>query len=127
MMKVLIPLNKEFSRYRKKCKELFYKVQDKIGDFNRFEDVYKNTFFYLFVDENKIVCAIYYYLKGDKLFVNAFAPRKVFDKSLKCFQESLGWFNCDIYAKALNRASVISLIRSGFIREKENVFVFKRL
>lgn len=78
-MKVLIPSNKEFQKYKRKCRELFYKVQDKIGDFNRFEDVYRNTFFYLFVDKNKIICAIYYYLNDDKLFVNAFAPRKVFD------------------------------------------------
>ena len=124
-MRVLIPLDKEFNKYKKKCRELFYKVQDKIGDFNKFETVYRNTFFYLFVDKNKIICAIYYYLKDDKLFVNAFAPRKVFDKSLECFKKSLSWFNCDIYAEARNRASAISLLRSGFVSDADK-YIYKR-
>ena len=36
------------------------------------------------------------------------------------------WFNCDIYAEAQNRASTICLLRCGFERDKDNIFVFKK-
>ncbi len=127
MVKVLIPRDSEFCLYKNECKNLYEKVQDKICDTNSFEFICANTFFYMFLDDNKLIGAIYYFVDEEgKLFLNGFANRKMHKLNLECLKMSLDWFNTDIYAQSQNRASAFCLLRCGFKRSKENLFVFKK-
>lgn len=125
MINVWIPSQKEFKKYRDECKELFEKVQDKIHDTNSFEFICKNTFFYLFEIDGKLIGAIYYFINDDgKLYLNGFANRKMHELCLKCLKKSLTWFKGRIYAEAQNRASALCLLKCGFKREHSKTFVF---
>ena len=116
MINVWIPAQKEFGIFRKECKNLYERVQDKITD--------KNTFFYLFESEGDLIGAIYYFTdKNGKLFLNAFAKRKKHELNLKCLKMSLNWFRGRVYAVAQNRASALCLLRCGFVRVKDKLFV----
>ena len=126
MIRVLIPSNKEFYLFYPECKKLYESVQEKICDPNSFDFICFNTYFYLFVDENRLIGAIYYFVDKDgKLFLNGFANRKMHKLNLECLKMSLEWFNTDIYAQAQNRASALCLLRCEFRRDKGDVFVFK--
>ena len=122
---VWIPSQKEFEKYKAECKTLYQSVQDKITDTSSFEYICENTFFYLFENSGNLIGAIYYFLKDeDKLFVNAFAKRKMHNLCLKCFKTSLTWFTGRIYAEAQNRASALCLLKCGFKRLKNNLFIY---
>ena len=77
MIRVLIPTQKEFHSYLQECKSLYEKVQKSICDTNSFEFIVNYTFFYLFLDEEELIGAIYYFVdENDKLYLNGFAKRK---------------------------------------------------
>jgi len=115
MIRVLIPKNKEFWQYKDECQKLYESVQDKITDENSFEFIIRNTFFYLFLNNEKLIGAIYYFIDTDgKLFLNGFAKRKMHLINLKCLKMSTEWFKDDIYAQAQNRMSALCLLRCGF-------------
>ena len=126
MISVLIPSDAAFHIYEKQLKLLYEKSQSKICDSNTFEFIRDNTLFYMFLVDNKPVGAIYYFLDNGKLFLNAYAIRKNFEANIKCLRLSTSWFNCNIYAEAQNRASALCLLRSGFKRLKDNIFIFYR-
>ena len=123
LIKVWIPAQKEFETFREECKKLYESLQDKICDPNSFEFICNNTFFYLFEIGGKLIGALYYFVDTDgKLFLNAFAKRKMHSLCLECLKKSLTWFKGRVYALAQNRASALCLLRCGFKREKENLF-----
>lgn len=123
MIRVLIPSDKEFATYKNECRSLYESLQDKICDTNSFDFVCQNTFFYMFLDDKKLIGAIYYFIDEDeKLFLNGFSKRKMFHQNLECLKLSTTWFNCDIYAQAQNRASALCLLKCGFKRVKNNIF-----
>jgi len=123
MIRVLIPKNKEFWQYKDECQKLYESVQDKITDENSFEFIIRNTFFYLFLNNEKLIGAIYYFIDTDgKLFLNGFAKKKMHLINLKCLKMSLEWFNEDIYAQAQNRMSALCLLKCGFKRVDKNTF-----
>ena len=125
MIRVLIPKEREFSLYEREIKELYEKFQDKIKDTNSFEFIRDNTFFYTFLDDDKLIGGIYYFVDEEGfLFLNGFAKRKMFKLNLECLKLSLSWFNCNIYAEAQNRASALCLLRCGFKRKSEKTFMF---
>lgn len=127
MIRVLIPENAEFSRYENEIKNLYKNSQAQINDPNSFEFIRDNTFFYMFLDDDKLIGGIYYFVdEAGKLFLNGFANRKMFEQSLECLKLSTGWFDSDIYAEAQNRASALCLLRCGFKREAGNVFVKRK-
>lgn len=126
MIKAFIPSDLEFLKYKTELKKLYEESQEKICDPNDFEFVTKNTLFYGFADENGLIGGIYYFLDSDLLFMNGFAGRKHFLKNVECVKMTLKWFSCDIFAEVQNRASSICLIRAGFKRIKENLFVYKQ-
>ncbi len=127
MIRVLIPADLEFCRYEKELKKLYEQSQDKICDSNSFEFVRDNTFFYMFLDDTNLIGGIYYFVDADgKLFLNGFSKRKMFEQNVACLRLSLGWFVCDIYAEAQNRASALCLLRCGFVRDRNNIFVKKK-
>ena len=116
MIKVFIPYDKEFWVFKDECKKLYESVQNKICDTNSFEFIIKNTFFYLFVFDEKLIGAIYFFEdKNKKLFLNGFANRKMHLLNLECLKMSLNWFDCDIYATAQNKMSELCLRKCGFI------------
>ena len=122
---VWIPKQKEFSLFREDCKNLYEKVKDKITDTNSFEFICDNTFFYMFESDGKLIGAIYYFINDDgNLYLNGFANRKMHDLCLKCLKMSLTWFKGRVYAVAQNRASALCLLKCGFKRENDNLFVF---
>ena len=99
--------------------------QDKISDTNSFEFIRDYTLFYLFLFDKKVLGVIYYFVEDGKLFLNGFAKRKSFFKNLYCLLWSTTWFTVDIYAEAQNRASAFCLLKCGFKRVKDNLFVLK--
>lgn len=125
MINVWIPSQKEFNKYKEECKNLYETLQDKITDPSSFEYICENTFFYLFETAGTLIGGIYYFVSKDgKLYLNGFAKRKMHEKCIKCLKMSLNWFKGRVYAEAQNRASALCLLRCGFKREKENLFVF---
>ena len=124
MVRVLIPKDKDFVKFKDECKILYESLQDKICDDSSFDFITKNTFFYLFEADGKLLGGIYYfYDENKKLFVNAFANRKTHELNMACLKLTTTWFNDDIYALAQNRMSAICLLRCGFKRIKDNLFI----
>lgn len=126
MLKVFIPSDAGFQVYEDPLRLLYKKVQDKICDDNSFEFIRDNTFFYMFVYNNKLVGGIYYYIKDDKLYLNGFANRKMFEINIECLRLSTTWFSADIYAEAMNRASALCLLKAGFTRLEHNIFILRK-
>jgi len=127
MIKAIIPQNPEFDLYKDKLKEMYEKNQDKICDPNSFNFIIHNTLFYCFIcEDGALIGAIYFFKENDKLFLNAYAGRKHLAENIECVKLSTTWFNCDIYAEAQNRASALCLLRSGFKRVKDKLFVYKQ-
>ncbi len=126
MLEVFIPSDAGFRFYETPLRLLYEKVQDKIGDDNTFEFIRNNTFFYMFIYNKTLVGGIYYFIKENKLFLNGFANRKMFEVNVECLKFSTTWFNSDIYAEAQNRASALCLLKSGFQRLDRNLFVLKK-
>ena len=80
----------------------------------------------MFINDSKLVGGIYYFLdENNKLFLNGFAKRKMHLLNIKCLELSTCWFSCDIYAQAQNKASALCLLRCGFKKYKENIFIKK--
>ena len=126
MIKVFIPYDKEFWEFKDACKVLNESVPDKICDTNSFEFIIKNTFFYLFVFNEKLIGAIYFFEdKNGKLFLNGFANRKMHLMNLECLKMSLNWFDCDIFAIAQNKMSELCLKKCGFVEIGEKEFIYK--
>lgn len=125
MLRVLIPNDTEFGMYESKLKKLYEDSQEQICDSNSFEFIRDNTLFYMFLNDNDLVGAIYFFRDEDKLFLNGFAFRKHHFINLSCLRLSLSWFKPDIYAEAQNRASALCLIKCGFKRVEGNLFVYK--
>lgn len=123
MIKVLIPSDWEFFSYKNKLEELYKKSQGSINDDSNFEFIINNTLFYLFLERNRIIGAVYYFIDDDKLFVNGFSERKMFPQNVECLKLSTMWFNADIYAECQNRASALCLLKAGFKRFEGNIFV----
>ena len=125
MIRVLIPKDEEFWEYKDECKRLYEKVQEWICDTNSFEFIVKNTFFYLFLNNKKMIGAIYYFVdENNKLYLNGFAKRKMHLLNIECLKMSLKWFKGDIHAVAQNRMSRLCLSKCGFewIGGKEFVY-----
>ena len=125
MIRVLIPSEADFKLYENQLKLLYEQNQEKICDTNSFEFIRDNTLFYMFLFNSKLIGAIYYFMEEGKLFLNGFSIRKNFMTNLACLKLSTTWFNCDIYAEAQNRASALCLLKTGFKRINDTLFVLK--
>ena len=126
MITVLIPTNSKFKDYEAEIKSLYEKNQDKITDSNSFEFIKNNTLFYLFLKNNEVLGAIYYFKDGDKLFLNGFSKPKCHLDNIFCLKLSTTWFVSPIYAEAQNRASALCLLKCGFKRVDENLFILQK-
>jgi len=123
-MRVLIPSDKDFNYLE--CKKLFEDNQNLIEDYEKFDDVTKNTFFYSFLVNGKHIGCIYYYEIDNKLYVNVVAYRGTHLINLECFKKSLTWWNCDIYARSHHKTAIYGMLKCGFKKIGENLYIYKR-
>ncbi len=123
-MQVLIPSNPNFNY--EQCKKLFEANQYLIEDYEKFDDVIKNTFFYSFMVNDRHIGCIYYYERDNRLYVNAFANRHTHLINLECFRESLTWWNCDIYARTHHKTAIYAILKCGFMKINQNLYVYER-
>lgn len=109
------------------CEELYNKCRDDLED-DEFRDVVHRTAFYSFIDwaTGELIGCIYFYHIDGNLYVNAFANRGHHELNLECFKKSLSWWDCDVYARALHKTSRLCVLRAGFKRIKDNLFVYRR-
>lgn len=107
--------------------EMYNSCKDEIGD-DSFEDVIARTKFYAFyiMQTRELLGCIYFFKRGRRTFVNAFAGRKHHLINLECFKESLSWLKCNIYAEVKNKCSELCVRRCGFKKIKDNLFVYRR-
>ncbi len=123
-MKVKIPLDKDFEFER--CKKMYRYYNARVNDDSTFEEVLSQTFFYAFYDNDEITLCVYFYEKNNKLWVNGYGIRNKHFFNKKCFESALGWFNCDIWANTKYKDVAWALLRCGFKKVKENIYVFKK-
>ena len=123
-LKILIPKDKDFFRYKNEVKKLYLENQDKINDDNTFDFICKETFFYLFLVDEKILGVIYFFQDDGKLYLNGFAVRKFLKEKLEALKLATTWFNCEIYAEAQNKASAYCLKKVGFKKITERLYAY---
>ena len=123
-LKILIPKDRDFFRYKNEVKKLYLENQDKINDDNTFDFICKETFFYLFLVDEKILGVIYFFQDDGKLYLNGFAVRKFLKEKLEALKLATTWFNCEIYAEAQNKASAYCLKKVGFKKITERLYAY---
>ena len=64
--------------------------------------------------------------KNNKLYLNGFGGRKHHQKNIECLKMVLNWFNCDIYAESVQKPAILCLLRCGFKRIDNNLFIYRR-
>ncbi len=109
------------------AEEMYEKNKESIGDDNTFEGLLKDTLFFAFKEDEKLIGCIYYYTLEDNLwYVNAFAGRKTHLTNLKCLKWSLNGFQSDIYAKTHHKTAKLCLNKLGFEKINENLYRYSR-
>lgn len=121
---VFIPTDSDFNY--EECKRLFEENQCLIEDFCSFDEVIKQTFFYSFFVNGVHIGCIYYYELDGKLYVNAVAYRKTHLINMECFKKSLIWWNCDIYARTHHKTAIYTILKCGFKKIGENLYIYKK-
>lgn len=123
-MEVRIPLDNDFEFER--CKKMYDFYKHRVNDDSTFEEVIKNTFFYSFYENDELILCIYFYVIDEKLWVNAYGKRKKHLFNKRCFEASLGWFDCDIWANTKYRDVAWALLRCGFKKSSKNIYVYRQ-
>ncbi len=125
-MKILTPLDKDFDYNT--YKKYFLKYKNLINDDNDFESIINDTLFYAFhTDDGAFASCAYYYLKEDgKLYLNAFGARKMHEFNIKALKTMFDWFNCDIYAITPHKTAILCLLRAGFKKISNELYVKKK-
>ncbi len=124
-MKVLIPLKSDFNYAE--CKKLYTRYQKLIGDIENFDKILNSTLFYSFISkENKFIGCLYFYKLGDRLFVNGFSNRRCHIENVECLNMAKNWFNCDIWAKTKHKTAAFCLLRAGFKKVSDELYVKKK-
>jgi hypothetical protein len=122
---IVIPANSE-KFDEKLCRKLFNKYRD-VLDVDDFDTVLDTTHFFSFYDDNqKFIGCIYFYMHNDKLFITAYAGRGHHEINLECLRESLGWYNCDIYAEKVQPAARLAILKCGFKKVGKDLYVYRR-
>ena len=108
--------------------ELYDECKEKLRD-GDFIDVINNTDFYAFyiTETRELIGCIYFYKRGRRRFVNAFAHRNHHLINLECLKESLKWYKSNIYAEVIdNKCSALCVLRCGFKKVSDNLYVYRR-
>lgn len=121
-MNVRIPKDENFEY--EKCENLYLKNQLIVNDDADFDYVINNTFFYSFYKKNILSGCAYLYFKNKKLFINGFSVRKSFVFNILIMKAICKWFTCDIYAESIQKPAILLLLRCGFKKLKNNIYVY---
>jgi len=124
MIKVLIPTDDEFNY--NECKNLYGFNKSLINDDASFDEIIQNTLFYSFYDDNILSLCVYFFFLKNKMWVNGYGIRKHHLYNKKCFQTALKWFSCDIWANTPHRPVKFALLRCGFKKYKDDIYVFRQ-
>lgn len=123
MRKVIIPTDKNFNY--NECKKMYEHYKPVLNDESSFDEVLKNTFFYAFYDNEVLSLCVYFFSDNGKLWVNGYGIRKNHLFNKECFKLALSWFNCDIWAKSVQKPAIFGIMSCGFRRYKDDLFVFR--
>lgn len=125
-MEVFTPLDKNFNYLE--AKALYKLNESKVQDISDFDKILQTTLFYSFyTKDNGFVGCLYFYQDNEgKLFVNGFANRKKHLACIAALRRSFNWFNCDIYARTPHRAAAICLLRAGFKKVGDKLYIKKK-
>lgn len=121
-MEIRIPENQNFDFYA--CKKLYKKYQGLICDDASFNQVIKNTFFYSFYDNKNLIGCIYIFEKQKKIFMNGFARRGYHNFNVQAVKRIFEWFDSDIYAESKQKPAIYLLLKCGFQKISDNLFVY---
>lgn len=121
-MHIRIPQHENFDFYA--CRKLYKKYQKLVGDNVSFNQIIKNTFFYSFYDDKTLVGCIYVFEKQKKLFMNGFAKRGFHKFNIQAVKKIFDWFNADIYAQSVRKPAILLLLKCGFKKISDNMFVY---
>lgn len=124
-LEVIIPTDSNFKKYKSEFENLYILNQNAICDTNSFQFILLNTLFYGFIHNGAVLGAIYFFMDDGRLFLNAYSIRKKHYLNLLSLRLSLSWFIPPIYAEAQNRASAFCLLKTGFKRVRNNLFVYR--
>ena len=122
-MKVYIPSDLNFNYIA--CNALYKKYEKEIDDIDDFDKILASTMFYsFFTDDDEFIGCLYFY-KGanNRLFVNGFSNRKMHRYNVQALRLSFNWFDCDIYAKTPHKNAVYCLLRAGFKKCDNQLYV----
>ena len=124
MMRVIITPFSTSQYYE--CLKMYEYNKPKVKDNATFDEVLENTMFYAFYDNDNLSLCVYFYTLDDKLWINGYGIRKnhLFNKN--CFLKSLTWFNCDVWAKTVEKPVVWALLRCGFEKYSDGIYVFRQ-
>lgn len=124
MISVRVPYSDNFDY--EECKKMYKKNQELVEDDATFDEVINNTLFFAFYDEDELSLCIYFYPVNNKLWVNGYGVRKkhLFNKT--CFKTALKWFNCDIWARSIQKPAIYGLLRCSFKKYENNIYVYRQ-
>lgn len=109
------------------CREMFDKHRE-VLDVDDFDTVIKTTHFFSFYNWNtaELIGCIYFYRQGRRTYVTAFAGRGHHELNLACFRKSLEWYKCNIYAENVQPTARYCILKCGFEKVKDNLYVYRR-
>lgn len=123
-MLVLTPKDNLFSY--DEAKTMWEKCKENLENSGDFENIVKNTHFYSFYVDKKLIGCIWFCLKDGEVFINAFADRNTHELNLKCLKTALGFYNCDIYAESIQKPAIYCILKCGFKKIDKNLFKYER-
>ena len=108
------------------AKKLHDQYADLLEDGCEFDELINYSHFFSFYDGEKFIGCIYFYKKDGKTFVNAFAGRKTHKSNIECLKKALNFYKCDIYANSTQKTAILCLLRAGFKKTDNNLYIYKR-
>jgi len=123
-MRVITPLNKDFDYETNK--QLFDKANNTIGEKCTFDEVISKYQFFSYYKQDEYLGFIYFFYEDGKLFICSASVPKRYQDTYKCLLESLTYYSCDIYANTSQRHVKLILLRAGFKKINDNLFIYER-
>ena len=125
-MKVYIPTDTFFNYSQ--CKALYEKYKDLIGDIDDFCKILLTTQFFSFFSSsgNFVGCLYFYHSSDGKLMMNGFSNRGMHLENIKAIQLASNWYKTDIYAKTPHKTAVFCLLRAGFKKIDDKLYIKRK-
>ena len=108
------------------AKNLYLKDRELIKDVEDFDEVLNGSHFYSFFLGDEYIGSIYVYLVGEKVFLNGYATRGHHQAHLEAMRKVLASYNCDIYARSVQKTAILCLYRLGFKKIGKILYKYER-